>query len=241
VTTYDGIIARVIPSAEFHQNRYARELEARVRPGSRWLDVGAGSRLHRGWMGSAPDVLAARAAWVIGCDLEPQGLAANPVLTAAVVADATRLPHPDGSFDLVTANMVLEHLPHGEPMFTEVARVLAPGGQFAFVTPHLGHPAVRLMSMIPRRTRRAVAQMTDKRASADIFPTHYAVNTPEAVRRCAAVAGLRVDSLEVFFSYPVFRAPTAAVWLEAIWIRAMMRPGLRRRMGSNLVGVLRKD
>lgn len=241
MTSYDGIIARVVPGAEFHQNRYARELDARVRPGCRWLDVGAGSRLHRGWLGTAPDALAARAQWVIGCDLEPSGLAANPVLTAAEIADATRLPHPDGSFDLVTANMVLEHVPNAAPMFTEVARVLAPGGQFAFVTPHLGHPAVRLMSMIPRGTRSAFAHMTDSRANADIFPTHYAVNTPDVVRRCAAAAGLRVDCLEVFFSYPVFRTPAAAVWLEALWIRAMMGSGLGARVGSNLVGVLQKD
>ena len=241
MTSYHAIIARAAPAAEYHQNRYARELDAVVRKGCRWLDVGAGSQLHQGWIGASPESLAARAELIIGCDLVPLGLASNPMLTGAVIADGRRLPHPDGSFDLVTANMVVEHLPDARLMFTEVARVLASGGRFLFVTPHLGHPAVRLISMIPRATRMTIARIADGRSARDIFPTFYAANTPGAVRRCAEAAGLRVKSLEVFFSYPLFRAPAAAVWLEALWMQAMIRLGLCRFVGGNLIAFLAKD
>ena len=112
VLAYDEIIARAAPFTEYHQNRYARELDAVVvGNGCRWLDVGAGSTLDQGWIGVSPEALARRAQLVIGCDLVSSGLAANRALTAAVIADGTRLPYLDGSFDLVTANMVLEHLP----------------------------------------------------------------------------------------------------------------------------------
>lgn len=53
---------------------------------------------------------------------------------SAVQADARRLPFADGAFDLVVANQLLPWLPEPDPAFEEVARVLRPGGVFAFAT-----------------------------------------------------------------------------------------------------------
>ncbi|MDG6928378.1 MAG: class I SAM-dependent methyltransferase [Nitrososphaerota archaeon] len=50
------------------------------------------------------------------------------------VADAVRMPYPDGQFDLVTAHLVLHHL--GKDLaagVSEVFRVLKPGGIFLYV------------------------------------------------------------------------------------------------------------
>lgn len=46
-----------------------------------------------------------------------------------VVADVTRLPFADGSFDTVTCGYVLEHLPDPRPGLIELSRVLVPGGR----------------------------------------------------------------------------------------------------------------
>jgi malonyl-CoA O-methyltransferase len=53
---------------------------------------------------------------------------------AAVQADACSLPFGDAVFDLVVANQLLPWLPDPGAAFTEVARVLRPGGVFAFAT-----------------------------------------------------------------------------------------------------------
>jgi len=53
---------------------------------------------------------------------------------SAVQADARRLPFADGAFDLVVANQLLPWLPEPDAAFAEVARVLRPGGVFAFAT-----------------------------------------------------------------------------------------------------------
>jgi malonyl-CoA O-methyltransferase len=53
---------------------------------------------------------------------------------SAVQADARRLPFANGAFDLVVANQLLPWLPEPDPAFAEVARVLRPGGVFAFAT-----------------------------------------------------------------------------------------------------------
>lgn len=46
-----------------------------------------------------------------------------------VVADVSRLPFADGSFDTVTCGYVLEHLPDPRPGLNELSRVLVPGGR----------------------------------------------------------------------------------------------------------------
>ena len=46
-----------------------------------------------------------------------------------VVADLTRLPFADASFDCVTCGYVLEHLPDARVGLSELSRVLVPGGR----------------------------------------------------------------------------------------------------------------
>jgi SAM-dependent methyltransferase len=54
------------------------------------------------------------------------------------VAGATELPFPDDSFDTVVCWEVLEHIPRDSERqaFSEIARVLRPGGTFYMSTPH---------------------------------------------------------------------------------------------------------
>jgi malonyl-CoA O-methyltransferase len=51
-----------------------------------------------------------------------------------VLGDAQRLPLSDGSVDLVFSNLMLEWCADPDAVFTEVRRVLRPGGLFTFTT-----------------------------------------------------------------------------------------------------------
>src|SRR5262245_17549480 len=57
-----------------------------------------------------------------------------------VRAGAGALPFSDASFDAVVVCLVFEHVVHLEPAIAEVARVLEPGGRFAFF---LNHPLLQ--------------------------------------------------------------------------------------------------
>jgi SAM-dependent methyltransferase len=55
-------------------------------------------------------------------------------------SSADALPFPNGSFDAVVVCLVFEHITDHRPAIAEIARVLAPGGRFAFF---LNHPLLQ--------------------------------------------------------------------------------------------------
>lgn len=85
------------------------------------LDLGAGAGIVEAmnFKGHAREVC--------GLDPDPR-VVDNPYLDEGKVGVGESIPYPDGRFDLVFADNVLEHLPDPDRVFAEVARVLRRGG-----------------------------------------------------------------------------------------------------------------
>lgn len=101
-------------------------------PSWRVLDVGCGT-------GAALATYLDAGCEVSGIDLSPSMLAqAERRLGDRAdlrVGDGSRLPHDDGSFDLVMTSMVLHEVPAASrsPVLEEMARVSAPGGRILII------------------------------------------------------------------------------------------------------------
>jgi SAM-dependent methyltransferase len=97
----------------------------------------------------------------IGCGHNPLPAWLNVDLSAgrgpAVYMDATRrFPFPDGTFQAVLCEHMIEHVPReaGESLVREALRVLAPGGWFRVVTPDLeGMAALCVTEPTPQARR----------------------------------------------------------------------------------------
>src|SRR5438552_15190272 len=99
-----------------------------LRPGIRLLDVATGP----GYVAAAA---AARGARAVGVDFSAPMVAHARTINPAVEfqeGDAEALPFPDRSFDAVVMNFGMLHLARPERAMTQAARVLKPGGWFAF-------------------------------------------------------------------------------------------------------------
>ena len=52
------------------------------------------------------------------------------------VASAEKMPFPDNSFDLISSNHIIEHIPNPEKLISEVSRMLNKGGKFFLSCPN---------------------------------------------------------------------------------------------------------
>jgi len=112
----------------------------RLAPGEHVLDLGSGA--------GTDSLIAAQMVGpegrVTGIDMTPHMRAKATAAAAEMGADtvefvggeAERLPFPDGSFDVVISNGVIDLIPDKDVVFAELHRVLTPGGrlQIADVT-----------------------------------------------------------------------------------------------------------
>ena len=115
-----------------HVSRYA--FAARWAPGARVLDLGCGE-------GYGTAELASRARIAVGLDLSTEAVlhakAAYALPNVSFLpASVTSVPFRDGSFDLITAFEVIEHLDDWRTLLSEARRLLQFGGVFLVSTPN---------------------------------------------------------------------------------------------------------
>jgi len=185
------------------------------------------------------DELARTRGPLVGVDPDADSLRDNRSATHRVRGDGAALPFSRSVFELVSANMVCEHVPEPDRMCAEVRRVLAPGGRFVLHTPNLESPIVRLAALLPDAVKRVLARLLEGRRAEDVFPTLYRMNTERRLGDLAASAGLEVIEIRHVDSTPTTARLGPLVLFELLWIRLLrLRP--LRRLRTNLVVVLAK-
>jgi 2-polyprenyl-3-methyl-5-hydroxy-6-metoxy-1,4-benzoquinol methylase len=193
-------------------------------PGGRLLDVGCGSGE---WLASMSNL-----GWTVeGVDFDEQAVEAarrRGVRAAHGTLEEQRFTA--GSFDVVTVNHVIEHVPDPSSLLKECRRVIKPGGRLVVATPNcksFGHA-------IFKENWRGLEP-----------PRHLQILSPLALRRYLSEAGFKqvrimtVNSYYVIYhSYALLRSrkpnsvmPRVLAMLESLLLE------FKASMGECIVGI----
>lgn len=228
------------PQLRHSQFAYRGKLEAALSPTSRWLDAGCGHGLFPKWMEDRGAPLAQRSAVVVGIDCDCPSLWENCIVHHRVAGDLSALPFKSGCFDLISANMVVEHISDPDLIGKNLNRILRPGGLFIFHTPNYRHYQAWLVSWLPQSLKNRLAKHLEAREEQDVFPTYYRMNTAEAIQAMADRTGFEVQELQLVNSVPeTFALGPPAILVEML-ITWVLEFRWFSRWRSNLVVVLKK-
>jgi SAM-dependent methyltransferase len=230
----------ITPGLRYSQYVYEDVVGTHVSGDTRWLDVGCGHQVLPEWRLDAETTLAGKASYLIGIDADLPALAKHRTIRLRVGGALPNLPFRDASFDLVTANMVVEHLRSPAADFMSLARVLAPGGSLIIHTPNaLGYPTLAAR-LLPEGVKRFLARTLEGRAAEDVFPTYYRANSARQLHDLAAATDLVVERLMLFSTDAATRLLPPLAFVELLWIRLLTIDRLAF-LRSNLIVVFRKQ
>lgn len=238
-TIWDHVLGRkmslrleriILPTLRWNQEVYATWLMKYVNETTRWLDAGCGHRLLPPDFEILERSLIHKARLAIGIDVDACSLKSHKTLPSRLCGSLDSLPFPDGAFDLVTCNMVVEHLPDPANTFRELGRVLRPGGVLLVHTPNVWNYAVSMArvikAVVPRKLVLKLINWSEERKTEDIFPTFYRANSRTAIRRQLGHIGFDCERCEMLVGpQPILRSLAPVALCELLLMRAtMLRP-----------------
>jgi SAM-dependent methyltransferase len=208
-------------------------IQKHLTPQSVVLDVGAGAGIVKE-MHFRGDV-----ARICGVDLDPR-VEQNDKLDEGKHADAGHIPYKDNLFDVIFADNVMEHLDDPEKVFSEISRVLKPGGILLFKTPNRSHYMPIIARLTPHRFHQFINKLRG-RDSEDTFPTCYLSNSVGQVTALAAKTGLEVADIQHIEGRPEYLRLTFVTYLFGLlYERIVNISPLLSRYRILLIAQLRK-
>jgi SAM-dependent methyltransferase len=119
--------------------------------------------------------------WAAGADVSEEAVSKNICLDEIKICDLESLPYGSDTFDVVISLWVLEHLKDPEKVFSEVQRVLKPGGIFMFATPNISYLPLKMVQSV--KIGGLLNRILFGREEEDIFPAFYKANTIPDIER----------------------------------------------------------
>jgi len=207
---------------------YEKILREFVKEDTQWLDLGCGHRILPQWLREEQTSLVAKCRRLVGIDYDMDSLMKNEFIFMKVRGNVTDLPFKNNCFDLVSSNMVVEHLDKPLAQSKEVYRILKPGGIFMLHTPNIFGYTTIISRLIPEVLKVPIISFMQGRHEKDVFPTFYRMNTIRKIQQNAKQAEFKVKRIMMVNSAAQFvMIPPLAV-LELCLIRLLMTRAFKR-------------
>ena len=192
-----AIINRHFPPESHPYRVFERTILDLLEPDHTVLDVGCGRQV------SNLRQLKGRAKVLIGIDVVNFEISdPDLVLLAGSICDMRSIA--TDSIDLAYSRSVMEHIRDVEAAYTEIHRVLKPGGKYVFLTPNFWDYASLIGCVVPNAFHGKIVRWTEGRPEEDTFPTFYRSNTYHRVARLTRQSGLEIQSFRYLGQYPSY-------------------------------------
>jgi SAM-dependent methyltransferase len=222
------------------QTVYGRVLDEYVTPGIRWLDIGCGRQVVPSWAMSTrrQSDMISRSSLFVGIDVD-HAILEHALLRHRVIAIGDNLPFRSGSFDLITSNMVVEHLANPGLVLRNIHLALRRGGRFLFHTVNQ-NSLMRLATFMPDGMKKQLAWKLESRLPEDVFPTHYRLNSRDAVVNAAEAEGFAVERIDILASSGFLGRFGILGAIEVPLLKLMSHGAPLHHNGPNLLVSLRR-
>ncbi|MFP4459613.1 MAG: class I SAM-dependent methyltransferase [Candidatus Zixiibacteriota bacterium] len=218
----DRIISKIDTSFRHRWEIYDEIIECESKDAGIWLDLGAGDNEHIERFGHNSDT-------AIGMDLIFPG----HHIENYVNADIKSLPIATQTVDLITLRYVVEHIDDIESAFSEMARILRPGGKIIVLTTNRRNPIIALASIIPFGIKQKLISSVFRVEHDDVMKTYHRLNTPERFKK--GFKNLKLDEIHYISDLNYARKIVFLIYLAQHIITYPFRP-----MRSNIIAIYKK-
>lgn len=232
----------IAPHLRDSQYLYKEVLESYVPNGGRWLELGCGHQILPAWMrssGQTEAALISRTKMTAGIDPVFEQVRNHRSIRMKVVASVEHCPFRSNSFDLLSCNMVMEHVTDPAAALSEASRVLKDDGILLFHTPNLRNYQSFLAALIPQFVKNQLVWLLEGRRDKDVFPARYQINTATKIGQIAAQCGFQVIEIQMVNS----TAATAMLFPLAVFelfLIRLLEIRMLARYRTNIITILKK-
>lgn len=167
-----------------------------LQPDHTLLDIGAGAGIIESMN------FKGLAAKVVGLDPDPR-VTDNPNLDEGHIGFGEHLPFNENTFDIVIMDNVAEHLANPKQVFSEIFRVIKPGGVLLFKTPNRFHYMPLISMFTPLAFHRYFNKLRGREGE-DTFPTQYKANSKSQIKKLAKIVGFTNHRLRLIEGRPEY-------------------------------------
>lgn len=233
----------IVPGLRNTQYVYKEKLFYLIDQNSEWLDLGCGHEIIPGWISSSfeeQNILVNRSKIVVGIDYNFQNLKEHKVIKYKINGDIKNLPFKNESLNIITANMVIEHVKDPALMLSEIYRILKKEGLFVFHTPNLLSYRVLMTYLIPKSLKRKLVEFLEVRKEEDVFPTYYKMNKEKKIKYLVHQCGFKIIEFQLFNSSAETIMFGPIVLIELLLIR-ILNFEVFKNLRSTIIAVFKKN
>ena len=221
----EKVFRKINPKYQHRWEIYETVLNNYITMDTVWLDIGCGKN----------ELIAQyrqQAQYALGIDiLDDTERTDAPFL----LSDLRNIPLPSCYANLITLRLVVEHLENVPEDFSEVIRLLAPGGIFIVLTTNSLSPIIFLPRLLPYRLKSRIIQKLFSVESREIFPTYHRFNTPKKMADgFKEMTLVGIDFLEQVPFHKPFLTLSFGLWYTIV------KMSMFKYLRSNLLAVFQK-